>query len=159
MNTILKPGKYTFKIINCDAAYIGKASGKTSLRVIVKIESGGEEVKIFEYFSKSIDTKTGKPWAFITERLNDLVTSIGKPYLIGTEIKADDLLDGVGYAIIHTEKSEQYGDKSRIAKFLPPTDTQPLAEITVEAPIAQVQTKLPLEDAGINAGIDDGYPF
>jgi hypothetical protein len=159
MNAILKPGKYTFQICNCDAAYIGKTSGKESIRIICKINSGGEETKIFEYFSKSIDPKTGKPWAFITERLNDLVTSIGKPYLIGTEIKADDLLDGVGYAIIHTEKSEQYGDKSRIAKFLPPTDTQPLAKVTVEAPVAPVQTRLPLEEDGINKDIDMDLPF
>ena len=157
---LLKPGKWVYKIINADAAYIGKSSGKASLRIIVKIENGGEEVKIFEYFSKALDPKTGKPWAFITERLNDLAVSIGKSYLIGTEIKADDILDGVGYAIIHTEKSEQYGDKNRIAKFLPPTDTQPFAEVAVAVPITQVQGEIPLPmDNEIPNPLDADLPF
>jgi len=42
---------------------------------------------------------------------------------------------------------------------LPPTDTQPLAEVTVEAPVAPVQTRLPLEEDGINKDIDMDLPF
>lgn len=131
--TILKGGKYFFEIINCDVDYVSKNSGSVSIRLIFEIPTTIETVKIYKWFTKKLDPKTNKPYEFIIRSINELLNSIEKPHLIGKKLENSDLLGGKGFATIQIIKSEQWGEQNDITKFLPPTDTTPMAEDALAA--------------------------
>ncbi len=116
--TVLEPGKIDFKVRN--AMPHTSKEGKRSLKLeLAAVDSRNNKGIIFEYLSANAGWK-----------VKAFLDSIGMPqlYTPSGAFDTDKIMNATGEAMIATEASTQYGDSSKVAKFLPqerdPNDQQ-----------------------------------
>ena len=119
---LLEKGNYGFEIVNVDVGYIGKASGKPSIKLMLAIKDNkgnfiknenNKNVLVFDYISKANPIKD-----FSKKKLESFLYSINKGSLIGKNLENEDLLNQCGTVSIKNESNEQYGDSNKVDKYV-----------------------------------------
>ena len=116
---LLEEGLGTFSIKKAEQTVSEKGNEmlKLTLEVVDKNEKTG---MLFDYIlstNKQTEEKTRK---FMAWKLKSVAKSVGHPefYKEGREITPNEWIDKKGSLLIKTQKSEQYGDKSKVDGYV-----------------------------------------
>jgi hypothetical protein len=140
---LLKPGVYSFIISYCNVDYISKASNSSIKLSFDIVDSDGANYTVHDYLTKKNDEKTGKPFVFIVKKIAALLSSIGKPGLIGKVLKNEDLLGATGFASVSIIDDNIYGKQNKINRFISGDDAK---NHLIANEVSSRQIELPLDN-------------
>lgn len=119
LSVTLEPGEGTFVITKCEPKLGKKEPHHKQLHVVMKVtDSQGMQLNVDEYLVATVGDEKGMKR--LATKIRDIANAINKPelYAPSRKLTPRDLIGGKGNCIIKTQTSENYPDRSVVAKYI-----------------------------------------
>lgn len=131
----LEPGVGVFKIVKVEPRAGKKPPHNKMLHITLKVKDArGTEGNVDEFLVATPGDEAGMKR--LATKIRNIANAINKPELYGegVKLKPMDLIGGRGNCVIKTQSSDDYPDKSVIAKYISAVEPEELVADDDEIP-------------------------